>query len=85
MVVYRVPQTGQPPLMPNGTWSEAVPPAVALSREERAAIIRFNERLPMWSQSRREELAGQVQLLTGESGAEGVRRLAGIGFWLRDS
>jgi hypothetical protein len=56
-----------------------------LSREERAAIIRFNERLPMWSESRREELAGQVQALTGASGAEGVRRLAGIGFWLRVS
>ena len=85
MVIYSGPQAGQPALMPQGAWTEAVPPVVALSREERAAIIRFNERLPMWSESRREELAGQVQPLTGATGAEGVRRLAGIGFWLRDS
>lgn len=85
MVVYSRPQTGTLPLMPHGAWTAALPPPVPLSREERAAIIRFNERLPMWSDSRRQELAGQVQALTGASGAEGVRRLAGIGFWLRDS
>ena len=85
MVVYSGPQAGQPPLMPAGAWTDPVPPGMALSREERAAIIRFNERLPMWSESRREELAGQVQPLTGLTGAEGVSRLAGIGFWLRDS
>ncbi len=85
MVVYSRPQAGTLPLMPHGAWTAALPPPVALSREERAAIIRFNERLPMWSDSRRQELAGQVQALTGASGAEGVRRLAGIGFWLRDS
>lgn len=85
MVVYAAPQAGQPVLMPEAAWAEALPPAMALTREERAAIIRFNERLPMWSQSRREELAGQVQPLTQATGPEGVRRLAGIGFWLRDS
>jgi uncharacterized RDD family membrane protein YckC len=85
MVIYAAPQGGQPGLMPQQPWTEARPPGVALSREERAAIIRFNERLPMWSESRREELAGQVQPLTGSTGPEGVRRLAGIGFWLRDS
>ena len=85
MVVYSGPQLGQPTLMPDQAWTPAVPPGIALSREERAAIVRFNERLPMWSESRREELAGQLQALTGSSGAEGVRRLAGIGFWLRDS
>jgi uncharacterized RDD family membrane protein YckC len=85
MVVYSRPQAGTQPLLPHGAWTAALPPPVPLSREERAAIIRFNERLPMWSDSRRQELAGQVQALTGASGAEGVRRLAGIGFWLRDS
>lgn len=85
MVVYHRPQAGTLPLLPHGAWTAALPPPVPLSREERAAIIRFNERLPMWSESRRQELAGQVQSLTGASGAEGVRRLAGIGFWLRDS
>lgn len=85
MVVYSRPQASQPPLMPHGAWTEAIPPPLALSREERAAIIRFNERLPMWSESRREELASQLQPLTGATGPEGVRRLAGIGFWLRDS
>ncbi len=85
MVVYRRPRTVQPSLMPDQAWTEAAPPAFPLSREERAAIIRFNERLPMWSQSRREELADLLQPLTGATGPEGVRRLAGIGFWLRDS
>jgi uncharacterized RDD family membrane protein YckC len=85
MVVYSNPQGSQPPLMPEAGWTDALPPPVHLSREERAAIIRFNERLPMWSPSRREELAGHVQPLTGATGPEGVRRLAGIGFWLRDS
>ena len=85
MVVYSRPQAGTLPLLPLGAWTASLPPPVPLSREERAAIIRFNERLPMWSESRRQELAGQVQVLTGASGAEGVRRLAGIGFWLRDS
>ncbi|MES2467111.1 MAG: RDD family protein [Verrucomicrobiota bacterium] len=85
MVVYSRPQAGTLPLLPHGAWTAALPPPVPLSREERAAIIRFNERLPMWSESRRQELAGQVQALTGASGTEGVRRLAGIGFWLRDS
>lgn len=85
MVIYSNPQGSQPALMPHAAWTDAVPPARHLSREERAAIIRFNERLPMWSESRREELAGQVEALTGATGPEGVRRLAGIGFWLRDS
>ena len=85
MVVYSNPQGSQPPLMPGQAWTDATPPALPLTREERAAIIRYNERLPMWSASRREELAGHVQDLTGASGQEGVRRLAGIGFWLRDS
>ena len=85
MVVYRAPVSSQPPLMPNTAWIAPVPPAISLSREERAAIIRFNERLPMWSESRREELAAQVSSLTGATGPEGVRRLASIGFWLRDS
>lgn len=85
MVIYHVPQGSQPSLMPDNPWTAPQPPAIPLSREERAAIIRFNERLPMWSESRREELAAQVQPLTGATGQEGVRRLAGIGFWLRDS
>jgi uncharacterized RDD family membrane protein YckC len=85
MVVYSHPQGSQPPLLSDSGWTPAVPPSMPLSREERAAIIRFNERLPMWSESRREELANQAQPLTGITGPEGVRRLAGIGFWLRDS
>lgn len=85
MVVYHEPRVSQPVLMPESPWAPAMAPSVALTRGERAAIIRFNERLPMWSQARREELAGQVQALTGATGSEGVRRLAGIGFWLRDS
>ncbi|MDB6070152.1 MAG: rane protein [Verrucomicrobiales bacterium] len=85
MVVYSHPRAMAVSLMPDGAWTEAVRPSVALTKEERVAVIRYNERLPMWSQGRREELAAQLEPLTGATGAEGVRRLAGIGFWLRDS
>lgn len=85
MVVYSNARGGSISLMPPGAWTEAVRPSVALTREERVAVIRYNERLPMWSQERREELAAQLEPLTGATGAEGVRRLAGIGYWLRDS
>lgn len=85
MVVYRQ-QDASPVFLPQESVPvPAVPPAVALSWEERACIIRFNENLPMWSESRREELAGQLEVLTGMTGPEGVQRLAGIGTWLRDS
>jgi uncharacterized RDD family membrane protein YckC len=85
MVVYRQPDAA-PVFQPQESVPvPAVVPTMALSWEERASIIRFNENLGMWSESRRGEMAGQLSLLTGTSGPEGVQRLAGIGTWLRDS
>jgi len=85
MVVYSHPDAA-PVFQPAESLPvPAVVPAMALSWEERACIIRYNENLGMWSESRREELAGQLSVLTGSSGPEGVQRLAGIGTWLRDS
>ncbi|MES2708908.1 MAG: RDD family protein [Verrucomicrobiota bacterium] len=85
MVVYANPSDGPVSLIPSGHWEGARPPALALSREERGAIIRFAERLPMWSESRRQELADHLRELTGATGQDGVRRLMSIGRWLRDS
>lgn len=64
---------------------EPAPPPVTLTREERGALVRFAERAGRWSPGRREELANHLRALTGAEGAEGVRRVAGMGVWLRDS
>lgn len=85
MVVYARPMENAVSLIPSTHWAEPRPPLLALSREERGAIVRYAERLPMWSESRREELANHARELTGAGGPEGVRRLMGIGRWLRDS
>lgn len=85
MVVYANPPDSPAGLIPPGDWADPQPPMVPLTREERAAVVHFAERLPMWSESRRVELANHLSALTGASGPEGVRRLAGIARWLRDS
>src|SRR5688572_10209671 len=46
-----------PGLVPN-------PPPVSLTREERSAIVRFQERSALWSPARREELAAHASGLT---------------------
>ena len=61
------------------------PPRVILTREERAAIIRFDERAPSWSAARREELAGHAAGLTQVGGTESVKELALMAAWMRDS
>lgn len=85
MVIYAHPADGPGGLIPPTDWAEPQPPRLPLGREERAAVVRFAERLPMWSESRRVELANHLSALTGATGPEGVRRLAGIARWLRDS
>ena len=49
---------------------------------EQEAVIAFAERLPLLSAERQQELADIAQPLTGERGALGVVRLAGIANWL---
>lgn len=61
------------------------PPRVALTREERSAVVRFDERASLWSPARREELAGHAAGLTQVNGARGVEELALTAAWLRDS
>jgi uncharacterized RDD family membrane protein YckC len=61
------------------------PPAVTLTREERSAIVRFEERAALWSPARREELAAHASGLTRSQPARGVEQLSGIAVWLRDS
>lgn len=85
MVVYAKPVTSLASLIPPEHWGDPQPPRLALSREERGAIIRFADRLPMWSESRREELGNHLHGLTGATGSAGVRRIVGMARWLRDS
>ena len=60
-----------------------MPPPHPLSRSEQAVILQFLDRAPRWSDERRAELADLLAPLTGASGNEGLRRLCGIGLWLR--
>ena len=84
VVVYAEPKRGAKS-MPPRVQINAVPspPAVPLSRSEQAAILQFLDRAPQWSDERRLELANLLAPLTGATGAEGLRRLCGIGLWLR--
>lgn len=63
--------------------AEPAPPPMPLSRAEQAAILQFMERAPLWSEERRVELSDKLEPLTGARGQEGLRRLCGIGLWLR--
>jgi len=86
LVVYASPGTvhsGQPPPPLPGMTPH--PPPVTLTREERAAVIRFHERAALWSPARREELAGHAAGLTRPASASGVQELALMATWLRDS
>lgn len=85
VVVHRDPEPARlaPRAMAPGV--EAAPPPVPLSREERAAVIRYAERASLWSPERQQELAAHLRPVTGTGGPEGVRRVLGMGVWLRDS
>lgn len=86
LVVYADPDTippaKSPPPLPG---LKPHPPRVALTREERSAVVRFDERAPLWSPARREELAGHAAGLTQTKGLQGVQELALMASWLRDS
>jgi uncharacterized RDD family membrane protein YckC len=85
-VVYSNPSAApaqkMPPPLPNLV---PHPPQVSLTREERVAVVRFQERSTLWSPARREELAGHASGLTRATPAEGVRELTAMAVWLRDS
>ncbi len=81
LVVYHRPQP-RAPSQPAGPVPLLAPP-VALTREEQQAVVAFGDRVAMWTDSRREELASHAVALTGAGGREGVRRLLGMGQWIR--
>lgn len=81
VVVYADPKTAPAPQVHIN--AEPTPPPTPLSRAEQAAILQFIERSPAWSDERRIELANLLSPLTGATGHEGLRRLCGIGVWLR--
>jgi uncharacterized RDD family membrane protein YckC len=61
-----------------------IPPMV-LGRDEQLALVQFIERVGLWSDSRKEELADILEPLTRAVGKEGVRRTLSMGAWIRDS
>ncbi|MGI9243787.1 MAG: RDD family protein [Verrucomicrobiales bacterium] len=63
---------------------EPMAPPVSLTREEQLSITDFVERITEWSDERRREMADILEPLTGATGEEGVRRLLGIGLWIRN-
>jgi uncharacterized RDD family membrane protein YckC len=86
LVVYAHPSAAPlqktPPPVP-GTVPH--PPPVSLTREERSAVVRFQERSLLWSPARREELAGHAAGLTQASASDSVQELTSMAVWLRDS
>lgn len=86
LVVYANPAASTlkkvPPPLPG---TAPLPPPVSLSREERSALVRFQERSALWSPARREELAAHAAGLTRTTPSEGVQKLNAMAIWLRDS
>lgn len=86
LVVYTTPAEGltrqAPPPLP-GTLAQ--PPPVLLTREERSAVVRFQERSTTWSAARQAELAAHASGLTKTTPEDGVRQLCSMAIWLRDS
>ncbi len=86
LVVYSNPSAAplhrQPPPLPG---IAPLPPRVTLTREERSAVVRFQERSTLWSPARQEELAAHASGLTNSSAPEGVKKLTSMAIWLRDS
>ena len=62
---------------------QPIAPQIALTREEQLSLASFVDRIGDWSDERRRELADILEPITGATGEEGVRRLLGIGLWIR--
>jgi uncharacterized RDD family membrane protein YckC len=59
----------------------AVPLPVGLTADETRALALFRERAGLWSEGRRAEIADQVSVLSGATGAAGVSRLMAMAHW----
>lgn len=71
----------QPPPLP----LEPTMPRLPLHREEQVAFAAFKERLPLWSEGRKIELANHLAPLTNKVGPEGVREVLNIGAWFEEA
>jgi uncharacterized RDD family membrane protein YckC len=61
-----------------------VAPPVGLTADEVRALALFRERAGLWSEGRRQEIADQAAVLSGETGAAGVGRLMAMAHWLQE-
>ena len=68
----------QPPPIP----AQPVQPRFPLHREEQVALSNFCDRLPLWSEARRMEIANHLTPLTGKTGPAAVNEIINIGAWL---
>ena len=71
----------QPPPIP----PQPTPPRFPLHREEQVAFTGFRERLPLWSEARRMEIADHLTPLTGKTGPAAVDEVINIGAWLDET
>lgn len=62
----------------------AMPVPVALTPDEKRALVLFRDRAGLWSPQRRAEIADQANVLTGAKGATGVSRLMAMAYWLQE-
>lgn len=82
VVIYdRIPPlpviTAPPPI-------NALPLPVGLTANEMRALALFRERAGLWSDGRRAEIADQVEILSGATGAAGVSRLMAMAHWVQE-
>ena len=82
LVVYT--RVRQDPVYSGPPALNSIPVNVALTREERAAIISFRHRSGNWSEARRAELGNHLNPLTGQAGPKGVATIVGMAHWLED-
>ncbi|NIP95084.1 MAG: hypothetical protein GWO24_17205, partial [Akkermansiaceae bacterium] len=70
-----------PPLEP----LRPVMPRYPLHRDEQVAFASYRDRLSLWSQARRVELANHLHPLTRKEGPEAVNEVLRIGAWIEES
>ncbi|MDA7880754.1 RDD family protein [Akkermansiaceae bacterium] len=70
------------PMTPGPPPLNSVPVAVALTREEEAAIMSYRDRSGSWSEGRRAELGNHLVTLTGQKDVAGVNQILGMANWL---
>jgi uncharacterized RDD family membrane protein YckC len=72
------------PAVPSPPPLQALPVPLALTADEARALVLFRERAGLWSEARRNEIAGHVSELSGAPGEAGVARLLAMAHWLQE-